>query len=83
MQESRVLGLGKLDLRVLQKKQAGSTGITLQQRSNQLHGNAARWSEALLPKGFVISKKPKKKKKTISVLKKRILMVSFTEIFCL
>jgi len=40
---------------------------------NTLHSNAARWNEVLTPKTFIVRKKRKKK---ISILKKKILLVS-------
>lgn len=41
--------------------------------NNTLHSNAARWNEVLTPKTFIVRKKRKKK---ISILKKKILLVS-------
>ncbi len=48
-------------------------------KAHELHGNAARSLAEFTPKQFVF----KKKKKRISVLKKRILMVRFIfDCFC-
>lgn len=53
-----------------------SAGATSQRKVNvnTLHSNAARWNEVLSPKTFIVRKKRKKK---ISILKKKILLVSY------
>jgi hypothetical protein len=53
-----------------------SAGATSQRKVNvnTLHPNAARWNEVLTPKTFIVRKKRKKK---ISILKKKILLVSY------
>lgn len=55
---------------------AVTSAVTSQRKvnvNNTLHSNAARWNEVLTPKTFIVRKKRKKK---ISILKKKILLVS-------
>lgn len=49
-----------------------SAPVPVLSQSRALHSNAARWNETLAPKTFLVKKK---KKKGISILKKKILLV--------
>jgi hypothetical protein len=57
---------------VLVSSKPASTTLIHQQRGNEIHANAARFLEVLTPKKFVHKNKKKKK---LSILKKRILLV--------
>jgi hypothetical protein len=57
---------------VLISSKTTSATVMHQQRGNEIHANAARFLEVLTPKTFV---QKNKKKKKMSILKKRILLV--------
>lgn len=54
------------------KSKSNSVPAPVLSQSKPLHSNAARWNEVLAPKTFLVKKK---KKKGLSVFKKKILMV--------
>ena len=57
---------------VLNKKTGITPAAPSLNQTKGLHSNAARWNESLAPKTFLVKKK---KKKGLSILKKKILMV--------
>ncbi len=61
---------------ILLSKSDGSkySALKVVNKSHELHSNAARYLEVLTPKHFVYKNKKKKK---LSVLKKKILLVEF------
>lgn len=50
-----------------------ATRVPVAVQPKGFHSNAARWNEVLTPKTFVVKKKRKKK---LSIFKKKILLVS-------